>query len=225
MHLLHKSLLVDLGCFDYEKALYVQKDLQNKRINDVIENVFIIVEHNLAITIGRDGGYEHLKKDKKLLADKGIKIYEVDRGGSITLHEPGQLVVYPIIKLETIKCDLLEYLRLLERVIIDSLSYYDIKAERYYKHTGVWVNGAKIASIGVSSRQKVTKHGLSLNVNNDLEYFKLINPCGLVDLPVTSVSNVIGANVKLDEIKEIIYLAIERVFAINLTAVNLNTLH
>lgn len=178
-----------LGSMDYQAALELQLDYLEKRINGEINDTLIFLQHTPTITIGRSGNKDNLLISEKILEQKKIKYYEVNRGGDITYHGPGQLVCYPIIDLKNHTKDVHKYLRTLEQIIIDVLLEFEIEARRIEGLTGVFVKNSKIASIGVGIKRWVTFHGLSLNINTDLSYFDLIVPCGLNNNPVTSIKN------------------------------------
>ena len=178
-----------LGSMDYQAALELQLDYLEKRINGEINDTLILLQHTPTITIGRKGNKDNLLISEKILEQKKIKYYEVNRGGDITYHGPGQLVCYPIIDLKGHTKDIHKYLRTLEQIIIDVLLEFEIEARRIDGLTGVFVKNSKIASIGVGIKRWVTFHGLSLNINTDLSYFDFIVPCGLNNNPVTSIKS------------------------------------
>ena len=178
-----------LGSMDYQAALELQLDYLEKRINGEINDTLIFLQHTPTITIGRNGNKDNLLISEKILEQKKIKYYEVNRGGDITYHGPGQLVCYPIIDLKNHTKDVHKYLRTLEQIIIDVLLEFEIEARRIEGLTGVFVKHSKIASIGVGIKRWVTFHGLSLNINTDLSYFDFIVPCGLNNNPVTSIKS------------------------------------
>ena len=178
-----------LGSMDYQAALELQLDCLEKRINGEINDTLIFLQHTPTITIGRNGNKDNLLISERILEQKKIKYYEVNRGGDITYHGPGQLVCYPIIDLKDHTKDVHKYLRTLEQIIIDVLLEFDIEARRIDGLTGVFVKHSKIASIGVGIKRWVTFHGLSLNINTDLSYFDFIVPCGLNNNPVTSIKS------------------------------------
>ena len=178
-----------LGSMDYQAALELQLDYLEKRINGEINDTLIFLQHTPTITIGRKGNKDNLLISEKILEQKKIKYYEVNRGGDITYHGPGQLVCYPIIDLKGHTKDIHKYLRTLEQIIIDVLLEFEIEARRIEGLTGVFVKHSKIASIGVGIKRWVTFHGLSLNINTDLSYFDFIVPCGLNNNPVTSIKS------------------------------------
>lgn len=195
------AYLINLAQIPYSEALAVQKMLQKMRLKELIPDTLFIVEHSPVITIGRAGGWNHLKATPEDIYRKGIAILESDRGGSVTFHGPGQLVAYPIFNLSLCNGDLLQYLRLLENVVIQLLERYSIRARRFPPHTGVWVDDKKIAAIGVSCRQSVTMHGLALNVDIDLDYFSLMNPCGIIDYGVTSMAEKLNYNFSKNQVR------------------------
>jgi lipoate-protein ligase B len=151
------------------------------------------LEHPPVVTLGRSSKEKNLVASPEYLASHGVELFEVERGGDVTFHGPGQLVGYPIFDLKRHKQDLHWYLRQLEQVLIDMLSVYGIPAERNSGRTGVWTRGKKIASIGVHARDWVTWHGFALNVVNDLSFFELIVPCGIDGVEMTSVARELGA--------------------------------
>ena len=181
--------VVDLGLRPYAEALELQRAVAKARIaGDVPQDVLLLVEHPPVVTMGRAA-----KSDANLLANPaqlmaaGVELYEVERGGDVTFHGPGQLVGYPIIDLKRHKQDLHWYLRQVEEVLIRALGSFHIEATREPKYTGVWTRGRKIASIGVHARDWVTWHGFALNVTTELSYFELIVPCGIPQVTMTSV--------------------------------------
>ncbi len=195
-------MIVDLGLVDYQKAYEVQKEYVRLRKLDGIDDILMLCEHNAIFTIGRTGRIENLLADETALKERGIKVLRVDRGGDITFHGPGQLVIYPITDLRARGGDLHRYLRYLEAIIIDVLNDYSVYGERVSGHTGVWVGGRKIASIGIAASNWITFHGVSLNVNVDLKFFSMIRPCGLMGVEMTSLSQVLGRYIDMAEIKD-----------------------
>jgi lipoyl(octanoyl) transferase len=178
--------LVNLGRMGYASALQLQHDLVERRKRGEIPDQLLIVEHPHVITMGRNGHAENLLASPEILERSGIELHYTDRGGDVTYHGPGQLVGYPIVDLREWKRDVVAYLRALEQVLIEALAVFGIKGVRQPGATGVWVNGAKVAAIGVHISRWVTSHGFALNLDTDLDYFKYIVPCGLTQ-PVTSM--------------------------------------
>jgi len=191
-----KCRVLDLGLISYEKAYYLQKKLHEFRREGRIDDVLILLEHEPVVTMGREGKRDNILVSDELLQSKGIRVFEIDRGGDVTLHCPGQLVGYPILDLRIHGKNIHKCLRNLEEVIIRSLKVYGIDGQRIENHTGVWVGGRKIASIGIGIKGWVTFHGFSLNINSDLSYFSLIRPCGFESRTVTSMNEILGRPVE-----------------------------
>jgi lipoyl(octanoyl) transferase len=178
--------LVDFGRIGYARALALQTDRVERRKRGEIPDQLLIVEHPHVVTMGRNGHMENVLASPDVLRRAGIELHHTDRGGDVTYHGPGQIVGYPILDLREWKRDVGAYLRALEQVLIEALADFDIAGERMPGATGVWVEGAKIAAIGVHISRWVTSHGFALNFDTDLDYFKYIVPCGLTQ-PVTSM--------------------------------------
>jgi lipoate-protein ligase B len=192
--------IVDCGRMAYGDAWALQRALVRDRQEDRIPDVLLLVEHLPVITVGRAGKKGHILVPEDLLRRRGIELYEIERGGDVTYHGPGQLVGYPILDLQRLDEDVVRYVRVLETTLIAALRPFGIAAERLRGYPGVWVRGAKIAAIGVAVKRKVTMHGFALNVDPDLAHFDLINPCGL-GKPVTSMARLLGRPVTLEEIR------------------------
>src|SRR5574337_2036488 len=179
--------LIDLGLTPYDESLILQRRLATLRAEDRLEDVLLLVEHPPVITLGRAGRKTHLHVPECSLTALGIEFFEVERGGDITYHGPGQLVGYPILNLTEHGCDLHRYLRQLEEVLIVTLSDFGIAAGRSLGRTGVWIGESKIASLGIHVSRWITRHGFALNVNMDLAPFELIVPCGIQGAKATSM--------------------------------------
>jgi len=172
-----RLLVVPLGTLPYAAALDLQRAIARARISgDIDDDVLLLVEHPPVVTLGRSSKDAHLVASDALLEARGVERFEVDRGGDVTFHGPGQLVGYPILDLKRHKQDLHWYLRQLEESLIVALRDFGITATRNAGYTGVWVDDRKLASIGVHARDWVTWHGFALNVSTDLSYFDLIVP-------------------------------------------------
>lgn len=172
----------------YVDALALQRDAAKARLSGALaDDLLLLVQHPPVITLGRSTKQGNLRASSDQLAARGVELFEVERGGDVTFHGPGQLVGYPIVNLQQHTADLHWYLRELEAVMIRALSAFEIIAGRNAGKTGVWVGDRKIASIGVHARQWVTWHGFALNVTTDLSYFDLMVPCGIQDVVMTSV--------------------------------------
>ena len=182
-------LVLNLGERSYAEVLAFQRDAAARRISgEIDQDLLILVEHPPVVTLGRKKADNKLPVTEDYLRSRGIELFEVERGGGVTFHGPGQLVGYPIFDLQRHKLDLHWYLRQVEEALIRTLAVYDIAAERNVGFTGVWTGGRKIASIGVHARSWVTWHGFALNVTTDLSYFNIMTPCGIDGVVMTSVS-------------------------------------
>jgi len=167
-------------------------------------NALFIVEHDPAITLGRNFQASSLLHARERYAQLGIDLCEVDRGGDATYHGPGQLVAYPVLNLNEWKPSIQWYLRTLEDVIVAVLARYGLAGERLDGYTGVWVNGAKVAAIGIGLHNWVTFHGVAINVDPDMSHFGLIVPCGIADKPVTSLRQLMGTAPSLGDVADML---------------------
>jgi lipoyl(octanoyl) transferase len=182
-------LVCDLGTMAYAEALGLQRAVAKARISgELDEDLLLLVEHPPVVTLGRSFKERHLLASPALLANRGVELFEVERGGDVTFHGPGQLVGYPIVDLKRHKRDLHWYLRQVEEALIRSMAPFGLAGERRAGLTGVWSEGRKLASIGVHARDWVTWHGFALNVTTDLRYFDLIVPCGIDAVEMSSIS-------------------------------------
>ncbi len=193
----------------YEQQKKIFEETINKKANqNQVENTLIFCEHPHVITVGKHGKSTNLLFPENLLNEKEISLFHIDRGGDVTYHGPGQLVVYPIFDLDTFHIGLKSYIHLLEESIIILLKEYNINAERLNGATGVWLETdnpsktRKICAIGVKSNRFVTMHGLALNINTELDYFRFINPCGFIDKGVTSMQQELGKTIDKELVKK-----------------------
>ena len=178
----------------YGEALELQRSIARDRISGAIsQDVLLLMEHPPVVTLGRSSKEAHLVASPEFLQTHGVELFEVERGGDVTFHGPGQLVGYPIIDLKRHRQDLHWYLRKIEEALINTLADYCIPGERNTSFTGVWTRGKKIASIGVHARDWVTWHGFALNVTTDLSFFDLIVPCGITGVVMTSIARELGS--------------------------------
>jgi lipoyl(octanoyl) transferase len=185
--------VVDLGRRPYGEVLDLQRDLCRRRMSgDLAEDLLLLVEHEPVVTLGRGTREASLPLPVDAIRRRGVEVFEVERGGDVTFHGPGQLVGYPILDLTGHRQDLHWYLRTLEQALIAALEALGIAAERNPGLTGVWTRGRKIASIGIHVKQWVTLHGFALNVTTDLGYFDLIVPCGIQGVSMTSIARELG---------------------------------
>ena len=196
--------ILDTGLKDYMEVYGLQKKLLAERIKNEIPDTLILTEHPPTFTIGRKGGRENILVSNEVLKKNRIKVYEIDRGGDITYHGPGQIVGYPIINLAEWNKDIHLYLRSLEEVIIRFLSYFKITAGRINDYTGVWVGNEKIAAIGIGVSKWTTFHGFCININPDKKHFRMITPCGITDKKVTSLDELTGEITDMRKAKQIL---------------------
>jgi lipoate-protein ligase B len=186
----------DLGRMDYRTALEVQERLVQRKQVEPSADILLFVEHPHVYTLGRGG------KDSNVLAPHEVPVYRTSRGGDVTYHGPGQLVVYPIVDLRSkLRKDVHRYVRNLEMTAIETLKDFGIDATRRPPYTGIWIESRKIAAIGVAVRRCITFHGLALNVNTDLSYFRRIVPCGLAWADVTSMARELGKEQSAERVK------------------------
>ena len=206
--------VVHLGTLDYGSALRLQEHLVELRKQNRIDNVLLLLEHPPVITLGRNADETNIVAPREFLAGKGVEVFEINRGGDVTFHGPGQLVGYPIFDLRSFpeKIGVVEYVRRIEEVLIRTCIHYQIESQRIQGMTGVWtLSERKIAAIGVHISRGVTSHGFALNVTTDLDYFKLIVPCGLTK-PVTSIEVESGKHPTIDQILPIVTRSFGEVF-------------
>jgi lipoate-protein ligase B len=185
-----KLLVSNLGTLPYADALALQRAVARARIAGAFdEDLLLLVEHPPVVTLGRSSKSQHLLAAPALLEARGVELHEVERGGDVTFHGPGQLVGYTIVDLKRHKQDLHWFLRQVEEALIRAVAPLGIVGERSAGFTGVWTGGRKLASIGVHARDWVTWHGFALNVTTDLSYFDLIVPCGITAVQMTTVAS------------------------------------
>lgn len=212
-----EGLLLDLGVRGYEEVWKLQRELVERRLQGAINDALVLVEHPPVYTLGR-------RTPEGAEVPQGVPHFRVERGGDITFHGPGQLVGYPIVKLDDRGMDVKGYVHSLEEVIIAALPKFGLRAHRG-SQTGVWVGERKVASIGVAVRHWITFHGFALNVNVDLEYFRRIKPCGLEGATITSMGELLGHRVYMEALKKEIVDHFQGVFGLNLQAVGLDLMH
>jgi lipoate-protein ligase B len=194
--------ITDAGLMAYGEALDLQRGLVRRKVSGDERDFLVFVEHPCVITMGRRGGEKNLRISRDELARRGIEVYDVERGGDVTWHGPGQLVGYPIIDIKRAGLGVTDYLRFLEGVLTESLRVFGIEAFVRKGLTGVWTRHGKIAAIGVAVRRWISFHGFALNVNTDPGAFDSIIPCGLSGERVTSMAEVLGGPVEMARVKE-----------------------
>lgn len=207
---------IDLGLIDYKEACDLQEKLFQKTVQQKIDirngntsietsNYIIFCEHPHVYTLGKSGSEENLLLNAEQLSEKEAVYYKINRGGDITYHGPGQLVVYPILDLDYFFTDIHKYMRFLEEVVISTLKEFGIKSGRFDGLTGVWIEAEtprarKICAMGVKSSRWVTMHGIGFNINTDLNYFSHIIPCGIDDKAVTSMKQELGIPISMEKV-------------------------
>lgn len=228
---MNKVQLVDLGKMDYQEAWDYQERLfcaklaiksENRNLTAVdqrpIDHHLLFVEHPHVYTLGKSGKPENLLLDEEGLASVNASYYKINRGGDITYHGPGQLVIYPILDLEQFRADIHWYMRSLEEVVIQTIGHANIQGDRLSGFTGVWLDptdeakARKICAMGVRTSRWVTMHGIALNVNTDLNYFDYIVPCGIDDKAVTSMQKENDKPVAMEAVKAQFLKTFEQVF-------------
>ncbi len=201
-------LIQNIGRKSYKAVWDLQKEMQQQRINGNIEDTLILVEHDPVYTLGKNANEDHLLQSR----DESIDVFNIERGGDITFHGPGQLVGYPILDLSNYKKSVSWYMRTLEQVLIDTLIEFKIIAQRNDGLTGVWVGDEKIAALGVRISRWVTMHGFALNVNPDLSFYDGIIPCGIFDHGVTSMEQLLGKTQNNDNVKNVVIKKFNKYF-------------
>jgi lipoyl(octanoyl) transferase len=218
----------DLGLIDYKQAWDLQEELLKKAVDLKISNrknetnfipvqYLLFCEHPHVYTLGKSGAQENLLLDEAHLQAIDAQFYKINRGGDITYHGPGQLVMYPILDLEQFFTDIHKYMRYLEEAVIKTLAHFQITATRYEGLTGVWIDAQtprarKICAMGVKCSRWISMHGIALNVHPDLGYFGNIVPCGIQDKAVTSMAQELGLQISIQEVQEVLLKEMSAVF-------------
>ena len=212
-----KWLCVDLLVEDYLNVLTLQQKLVAAKNNGIMKkDIVILLEHSPVFTLGRRGGIENLTVSPAFLEKQNIPIVQAERGGNITFHGPGQLVVYQIVDLDKAGLDITELVDILEEIMLRVAADCGISAERNALNRGIWAGNKKMGSIGISVRQGVSFHGFSLNVNLSLEPFNWINPCGLQNIGITSMKRESAQKVSMDQVRKAVKLHLGSCFGVEL---------
>jgi lipoyl(octanoyl) transferase len=210
-----QARLLDLGLRPYRDVWELQHDLHARVRSGEEPDTWIFVEHLPVVTLGRTAKSENVLLSRELLAARGVDLVEIERGGDVTYHGPGQLVVYPIRRLERFR-EVVPLVRALESAVIDACVQFGVTGERWSEHAGVWVGRNQICAIGLAVQQMTSLHGLAFNACTELSYDALINPCGMTDRGITSLSKESGRHVSVDELKNVMVKFIERTFDVAL---------
>jgi lipoate-protein ligase B len=204
----------------YEPAFAIQERILEARMRDRLPSTIILQENSSVFTIGRSGSRSNILASADELQRLGIEVLEVNRGGDITYHGPGQLIVSPLLYLGDVDLNANQYLHRLEDVLIDLLSTFGIRTYKKMDYPGVWWNQAKIGAVGIAVKHGYTFHGFSLNVNLDLAPFNLINPCGVSQMLITSLHQILGHEIPMAEIKEKLHEIMMETFSLNIREVS-----
>ena len=211
----NRCYYADLGLIDYREAWKMQTDLVDARVkNDVSSDVVLFLEHSPVFTLGRRGGDENLLVSESFLKKSGISVVPVERGGNITYHGPGQLVVYPIMDLQTARIKVVDFVSGLEDVMLRTAAHWGIAAQRNNANRGIWVGPRKMGSIGIAVRRGISFHGLALNVQTDLTPFSWIQPCGLQGVGMTSMQRESAQTFSMQQVRTVLKNQFKVVFGI-----------
>lgn len=219
---MHACHLISTGRTDYKAVWELQKALVQARHSGTIPETLILTEHDPVITFGRRAEEKDVLVTEEVLDQVHMQIYKIERGGLVTYHGPGQLVAYPVFRLRELKLGVVEFVARLENVILAVLEDFGITGQKRKGHPGVWADGGKIASIGLAVRRGITFHGLALNCDPDLSHFNMINPCGLIDEGMTSMTRERGRPVDPDELKVRTAHHFSRIFHLEMDAWSLS---
>lgn len=209
-----QARLLDLGLRSYREVWDLQHKVHERVRTGEDPETWIFVEHTPVVTLGRNAKEENLLLSRDVLGARGVDVVQIERGGDVTYHGPGQLVVYPIRRLERFR-EVVPLVRALEGAVIDACAQFGIRSERWSEHAGVWVGPNQICAIGLAVRKMTSLHGIALNVSTELSYDRLINPCGLTDRGITSLSLETGRSVGIAEAKPIVLAALSNTFDVH----------
>jgi len=216
-------LSIDFGRIDYQKARELQSNLIAARKARILQkDIVLFLEHPPVFTLGRRGGRECLLVSEKFLEKSGVQVIQVERGGNITFHGPGQLVVYPIVDLQTARIKVIDFVGGLEAVMLRTAAHWGIAAERNPANRGIWVGPHKMGSIGIAVRRGISFHGLALNVQTDLTPFSWIQPCGLKDVGMTTMQQETAQKLSMQQVRTVLKAQFEKVFGIKFVTKELN---
>ena len=219
-------LFVELPLTEYREAWELQQAIVNaKKEGTLLNDVILVLEHPSVYTLGRRGGIENLCVPQTRLAQEGIDVIQIERGGDITYHGPGQLVAYPLLDIRRARLSITDLVWSLEEVMINTAAAFGIEAERNPLNRGVWIDQAKLGSIGIAVRRDITFHGMALNVNLDLTHFSWINPCGLKEIGMTSLKAAAGRTVDMPAARRAVQKNMQTVLCLELEQTDPETLN
>jgi len=214
----------ELGTQPYERVLNLQHRLADELHKGTLEaDMMLLLEHEPVFTLGHNGGRENLTVSEEFLRGKGIEIVQTERGGNITYHGPGQIIAYPIIRMNTLGLGIAKYVEALEEVMLRTASDWGVSAARSSRNHGVWVGNKKLGSVGIAIRRGIAFHGIALNVHLSLEPFSWINPCGLFGVAMTSLKEEGGGNLHMALVRDAMVHHMESVFGIRTVPVAVHT--
>ena len=205
--------LLDLGRRPYGEVLAFQRALHDAVVDGRAADTWLVVEHEPVVTLGRNASESNLRISRPLLAARGIDVVAVERGGDVTYHGPGQLVVYPIRRLPRFR-EIVPLVDAIENSVIDALRRFGIVAHRRPEHRGVYVESDAICAVGLAVKRMVSLHGLALNVSTPLDYDRLITPCGTPQFGITSIAAQLGRDVPLDDVRDVLLDCLEGAFSL-----------
>ena len=213
---------LDLGRIAYEPAFVIQERLAKARIAGQCPTTVVVQENDPVFTIGRTGSRANILASEEELGRRGIQVLNVNRGGDVTFHGPGQIIVSPLFYLGDLDLNANQYLHKLEEVLINTLAHFGIKAGTKEGYPGAWCGPAKIAAMGIAVKHGYTFHGFAVNVNMDLSPFSMINPCGVQQMPVTSMKRMLGGEVDPGEVRLMLKRALGRTFDFHFSNVSVH---
>ncbi|MEJ2638422.1 MAG: lipoyl(octanoyl) transferase LipB [Desulfosarcinaceae bacterium] len=214
----HAAWLLDLPLLPYGEALDLMRGLVTAKVAGDLPEILIMLEHEPVLTMGRRSAEGDLKVSRACLHEQGIDLYQVERGGLLTYHGPGQLVAYPLLDLKRLKLGVVDLVGRLETAIIETLAEFDVTARRIDGQRGVYVGADKIASVGVAVKRSVSYHGLALNCDPDLGHFDLITPCGLTGIRMTSMADLLGRPIRTAAVRPVLVKALAAQFGLAIEA-------
>lgn len=218
----HRVYHLDLGIMSYENVWNLQRKVVSAKINQSLPDMLIVVEHQSVYTVGRGILKPNNSFDEDFIQSKGAEIFYVERGGDVTWHGPGQVVCYPIFNLKDLNLGLKEFVSLLEKAIIITLKKFDLEGYHRKGMRGVWVGDKKIASIGLAIKKWISYHGVALNVSPDMSFFKWIAPCGLNNIKMVSMQNLLKSTVSVLHVKKALLDSIAEIFKLSLSPIKLD---